>query len=67
MRRDELERWVLKLYAEACEVDAEAATDVVRALTGCHKVFCPQPHSRGRLHRVAAALLREPGSRRDGP
>jgi hypothetical protein len=39
-------------------VDPIATECVIRALTGGHESFCPQPHPSERLHRAAAAFLR---------
>jgi hypothetical protein len=58
MWRQQLESWVLALSREAMAVDPIATEDVIRALTGGHEAFCPQPHCRERLHRAAAAFLR---------
>lgn len=57
MWRQQLESWVLALCSEAMAVDPIATEDVIRTLTGGHEVLCPQPHSRERLDRAAAAFL----------
>jgi hypothetical protein len=58
MRREQLDSWVLALCSEAMAVDPIATECVIRALTGGHESFCPQPHPSERLHRAAAAFLR---------
>ena len=55
--RQQLESWVLALSREAMTVDPIATDEVIRALTGGHESFCPQPHPSERLHRAAAAFL----------
>jgi hypothetical protein len=57
MTREAFHSWVLQISREALVADPVAATEVIRALTGGHEVFCPQGHSSDRLHRAAAAFL----------
>jgi len=55
--REQLDAWVLTLAHEAMARDPIAAEEMIRALTGGYDAFCPQGHSRDRLHKAAAAFL----------
>jgi hypothetical protein len=56
--RDRLNEWILQISREALAVDAIAATEVIRALTGGYDFFTPQAFSAEQLHNAGAAFLR---------